>query len=227
MTRAITFSVKICGITNETDARAAISAGADCIGLNLYSPSRRSVTLGQAASIASAVDKNAKKVGLFVNHTLNEIREAVAQSVFDIVQLHGDEPPELLAELRDVCVMKAFRLSPRTLAGVDAFLSQSESLGRLPDFVLIDADQGGKFGGTGQVVDWQLVASERKIFRGLPLILAGGLNPANVEAAIDAVRPDAVDVSSGVESGPGKKDPTKLQRFVTEARRALAKMAKG
>jgi phosphoribosylanthranilate isomerase len=156
------------------------------------------------------------------------------------IQLHGDEPPELLSDLRShglgtsddllqafghvptVPVTRAFRCRDADLAEHAAYLAKCQELSALPQAVLLDAFAPGAYGGTGQVVDWQAVASRGSALFGLPVVLAGGLTPETVGAAIAIARPDAVDVASGVESSPGKKDYAKTMAFVAAANKAFA-----
>jgi phosphoribosylanthranilate isomerase len=139
------------------------------------------------------------------------------------VQLHGDERPEYLSRLpRKVSIVRAYRCGAQGLAPLRVYLDECRSLGRTPDAVLIDADAQGEFGGTGRVADWNRIAEERDLVGGVRLILSGGLTPANVAESIAAVQPDGVDVASGVESAPGRKDAALIQQFVAAARYAFA-----
>ena len=217
------FRIKICGITNVGDARLAADAGADAIGLNFFSKSRRFVSLQDACSIASAIPNHVVKVGVFVNHAAAEIDEIAKSVPLDIVQLHGDERPtaaRTTAKKRRCSA--AHRCNRDGLAALAEFLDECRNLGRMPNAVLVDADAGSEYGGTGQVADWSRIAKERATLAGLPLILAGGLTAANVSAAIAAVWPDAVDVASGVERMPGVKDEQLLRKFVAAAKQAFA-----
>jgi phosphoribosylanthranilate isomerase len=215
------FWIKICGITNIDDARAAADAGADAIGLNFFSKSRRFVDPRSAAHIAGELPTDILKVGVFVNHDLHQITEIVGQVGLDAVQLHGDEPALLVAELPPhVRIVRAHRCGREGLAPLAPYLDECHSLGRMPDLLLIDADAGADFGGSGTLADWALIRQQKDLFCGLPLILAGGLTPDNVADAIEAVAPNGVDVASGVERESGLKDPDLIARFVTTARNA-------
>jgi phosphoribosylanthranilate isomerase len=217
------FRIKICGITNLDDAQAAVDADADAVGLNFFRQSRRLVEPEIARAIAAGLPAGVMKVGVFVNHDAAEIVKISQLVGLDCIQLHGDERPALLAQLpRHVGIVRAHRCGRDGLATLARYLDECRSAGRLPDAVLIDADAGSEFGGTGQVADWSRIANERAALAGLPLILAGGLTPDNVSAAIAAVRPDAVDVASGVEGQPGLKDQELLSRFVAAAKQAFA-----
>lgn len=192
------------------------------IGLNFYQDSPRYVAPDQAQKIAVEVPLT---TGVFVNATDDEIN-SIADSVdLDWVQLHGDEPPEMLADLRDdLPIIRVYCLTERGLAAVAADLEKCNASGRSPSAVLVDATVAGQYGGTGKTADWQALAGYQKWLGQIPLILAGGLHPDNVGAAINSVLPFAVDTASGVESAPGVKDPQKMQSFVRVAKSAFLGM---
>jgi len=241
------FRIKICGITRPEDALAVASSGADAIGLNFCQQSPRFVSADRARKIAAATGGSLAKVGVFANATSGEIDRLCGAVGLDWVQLHGDEPPELLSELGAQKILRAFRLDDRGLGPIADYLDACRVAGRMPDAVLVDAHVAGQYGGTGRTVDWQALTNsnrdpaatesasrlaigdrpadgvDSKWRRGLPLVLAGGLTPDNVAEAIRTVRPDAVDTASGVESAPGLKDPDRCKRFIAAAREALAK----
>jgi len=250
------FQIKICGITSVDDALMAAEAGASAIGLNFYDQSPRHLQPDVAGDIVRAVREDypperLEIYGVFVNATVDDIlwtlRDGdlygVEQSLG--IQLHGDEPPEFLAELKEqglgrgqellaaaghaplVQVVRAFRCSSAGMREVESYLALCRKFGALPHSVLLDAYQPGSYGGTGKVVDWNVVQRERESVLGLPVILAGGLTPDNVAQAITTARPDAVDVASGVESSPGKKDPAKVRKFIAEAQEAFAALGRG
>lgn len=216
------FRVKICGITTAKDALMAIESGADCIGLNFFEKSQRFVTPKRAKAIADALPAAAKTVGVFVNAPAAEIRQIAAFLSLDAVQLHGDEPPELIADLAGVEVVRAFRFDSQGWEPCRRYLDHCRSLGAFPAAILIDGFRKGEFGGTGTPADWAVVARYRELGIGVPLLLAGGLTHENVAAAIAAVRPDGVDTASGVESAPGVKDAAKVAAFVNAARQQFA-----
>ena len=218
------FEIKICGITNVDDALAAVDAGADAIGLNFYRGSKRCVDVDEARQIVDAIGNRAEKIGVFVNQSADDIREICRDTGLHLIQLHGDEPPELLRLLnKDHDLIRARRLDERGLSAiVDDLQACSDLSGFFPDAILVDSAVSGQFGGTGLAVDWQLLANYRELLGSTPLILAGGLVPANVGEAIRIVRPQAVDVASGVESTPGKKDTAKMRDFVDAAQAAFA-----
>ena len=213
------FRIKICGITTIDDAVAAAAAVADAIGLNFYRDSPRYVTEETAQAIVRAMPNTILKVALFVNHPAAKIRDLVDRLGLDLVQLHGDEPAEFLAEIPDLPVMRAFRLGPAGLKPICNYLRQCERCGCLPRLVLLDACKTGHYGGTGELADWTTALAYRSECAYPPFVLAGGLNPENVADAISTVRPFAVDASSGVESSPGKKDRKLLAAFVQAAAR--------
>ncbi len=216
---SLPFQIKICGVTTPEDAKVAADAGADAIGLNFYPRSKRFVTLEQAATISAAIPSGVAKVGVFVNASLEEIAAAVSALSLDLVQLHGDEPPEIIGKIRRP-VVRALRWGAAGSKPIDEYLARCSSLNSPLQMLLLDSQSDGQFGGTGATADWEQIAQWRTAC-GIPLALAGGLTPQNVAAAVAAVHPDAVDTASGVESSPGRKDAAKVQAFVAAARRAL------
>jgi phosphoribosylanthranilate isomerase len=209
------FRIKICGVTRPADAASIADAGADAIGLNFYSASPRFVDDDRAAEIIAALPAHVAKVGVFVNADAATIRKKVERLGLDWVQLHGDEPPEFVAELPGLAVIRAVRL--QDWASVLLPASKGKLI-RLPKAVLIDAYSASAYGGTGTTVAWEAVPGAKNRLAGLPVILAGGLTPENVAEAIQMARPDAVDTASGVESSPGIKDLAKVREFVAAAR---------
>jgi phosphoribosylanthranilate isomerase len=215
------FQIKICGITNPHDALAVANAGADAVGLNFYPPSPRHVSHDVAKRIAAVIPAGIVKVGLFVNAPAADVCRLYDELHLDLIQLHGDEPPEYLAQLGSRPIMRVFRVAPGQLAPAIDYLARCRTLSVMPRMVLIDSLVAGEFGGTGKAADWS-AAREYLAPPGLPpLVLAGGLTPANVAQAILAVHPAAVDVATGVESAPGHKDPAALNAFVRAAREAF------
>lgn len=216
------FWIKICGITNLNDARAAAEAGADALGFNFFNKSRRFVDPQTARQIVDQLSANLLKVGVFVNHDTAHIAEIIDRVGLNAVQLHGDEPAALISELPShVRIVRAHRCGVDGLAPLARYLDECHALGRMPDVLLIDADAGADFGGSGKLADWAVIRRQKESL-GLPLILAGGLTPDNVAAAIEAVAPNGVDVASGVEREPGLKDPKLIAEFITAARAASA-----
>jgi phosphoribosylanthranilate isomerase len=203
--------VKICGITNWPDAKAACDAGANMLGFNFYEKSLRRVSTVEAATMRARLPADVQAVGLFVNAKPAEILSLHGFVRFNAAQLHGDETPSIVSDVaRVVPVVKAFRV------GVDFPLSTLDKYLDAFGF-LLDGSRAGQFGGTGSSTDWNVARRAAAAHR---IVLAGGLTPENVGAAIRSVRPYAVDVASGVESKPGKKDHAKLQAFIEEVRNA-------
>lgn len=205
--------VKICGITNQCDALLCANLGADAIGFNFYKKSKRFITPVHAGSIIEQLNGQISKFGVFVNPTIEEIIDTVRRARIDVIQLHGDESPRFVSDLRSVTqtpIVKAVRIS-------NTFDSSSLS-DFMADAFLLDSYSEGQFGGTGARFDWDKAIAALEL--GFPIYLAGGLNPENVGEAIRAVRPFAVDVASGVEMTPRKKDPAKLEAFIMNAKQA-------
>lgn len=215
------FRVKTCGITSVEDAQTVARAGADAVGLNFYPNSPRCIAAEVARSIVDVLPERVVKVGLFVNAEVQQILGAFDLLGLDLIQLHGDEPPELIAALGDRPVMRAFRLGPAGLGPVAEYLRQCRGLGCMPQLVLIDSHVRGVYGGTGTTADWEAARLYPIEQDNPPLVLAGGLTPGNVAEAIRTVNPRAVDTASGVESEPGRKDPAAVEAFVRAACRAF------
>ena len=197
--------VKICGLTDPADAVAAAEAGADAIGM-IFAPSRRQVSVEEAIAIAAAVPAEVLTVGVFRDHLASEVIEVADAVGLGAVQLHGSEPPELSHRVRDAVatVIKAVSVSDPELSTIDEHRA---------DIVLLDAPVPGG----GVPFDWTLVGDLTSRHR---ILLAGGLRPETVTEAIETVRPWGVDVASGVESVPGRKDHAAVARFVAAARAA-------
>jgi phosphoribosylanthranilate isomerase len=203
--------IKICGITNLADAKAATDAGANALGFNFYEKSLRRVVTADAAQIRSKLPKEVEAVGVFVNAKPADISSLRAFVRFDTAQLHGDETPEIVSRVASsLPVIKAFRVDANFAAAV---------LNRYSDVFafLFDAARAGQYGGTGQTTDWDFARRAATAHR---IILSGGLKVENVAEAIRVVRPYGVDVASGLETKPGKKDHAKLKEFIDEVRRA-------
>lgn len=215
------FHVKICGITSAADAQVAADAGADAVGLNFYPKSPRFVSLDQARAIVHALPSDTVKVGVFVNSSPGDVRRVFEDIGLDLVQLHGDETSHDIERLKDLRVIRALHLTDAGLPPLLDYITGCQDLGVVLEGVLIDSFQRGVYGGTGLTADWPILFPLNGVAMGVPLILAGGLSPANVAAAIRQVRPAAVDTASGVESSPGQKDPNLVRQFVTAARDAF------
>ncbi|MEI8119110.1 MAG: phosphoribosylanthranilate isomerase [Methylophilaceae bacterium] len=204
--------VKVCGITRLEDALAAITHGADAIGLVFYEPSDRNVSISQAVAIANQIPAFVSVVGLFVNAEADFVQQVLSEVKLDLLQFHGDETPSYCAQYQRPYI-KAIRVKPDTnLLQCAKDFSSAKGL-------LLDTYTEGVAGGTGHVFDWNLIPQQLiNMQLGLlpPVILAGGLTSANVAQAIAQVRPFAVDVSGGVESAKGIKDVAKMAAFMQQ-----------
>jgi phosphoribosylanthranilate isomerase len=208
--------IKICGIINVTDAEQAASLGADAVGLNFYAKSPRCIDAAMARVILNVLPPFVEPVGLFVNEPLADAQRTAQALNLRTIQVHGDHHEILPAG--HVRWIPAFSVEGAAgLQHITSYLEKLKSAGALPAAILVDAHVPGRYGGTGQIAPWQLLADFNP---GVPLILAGGLTPDNVADAIRIVRPYAVDVASGVESSPGKKDSDKMRRFIDAVRGA-------
>ncbi|MDR3401176.1 MAG: phosphoribosylanthranilate isomerase [Chthoniobacter sp.] len=204
--------VKICGITNEEDARAATDLGADALGFNLWPGSKRHIDLDRAFSWIRGLPPLVTRVAVLVNESLDEARRIAAHPAIDLVQFHGDEDESYCAQFA-ACgrpFIKALRIRDSgSLDNLDRFSTPS---------ILLDADAGAAYGGTGLQLDPALAVEAARRFPGVKIVLAGGLKPENVAAAVRVAQPYAVDVASGVEAAPGRKDHEKLGRFIAAVR---------
>jgi len=200
-----TVRIKICGVTRLEDALSAARLGADALGFNFWPGSKRHLDAAAARRIISRLPPFVTPVGVFVNQSEGEMRAIAAETGIQVFQLHGDEPPELCARL-PLPVVKAIPVDQvRTLSKLLSYEVQA---------FLLDTPSRG-YGGSGEPFDWSLAEGVSEV---APVVLAGGLTPENVGAAIRAVRPWAVDVASGVESSPGVKNPGRMARFVSAVR---------
>jgi len=201
--------IKICGITNVEDAKVAWESGADALGFVLYAKSPRYVEPQLIKSIVSTLPPFVVSVGIFVNESSKTVQNIMEKCGLTYAQLHGDESPEYCATLGRP-ILKALRLKDRS-----SFLSLAEYRGRagVKGFV-VDTFSESAYGGTGQTTDWSLAA---EVANATTILLAGGLTPDNVQEAITQVQPYGVDVSSGVEASPGKKDHDKVRAFIHAA----------
>jgi phosphoribosylanthranilate isomerase len=201
--------VKICGITNKEDALCAAGCGAAALGFIFYRPSPRYIKPSDARKIAGVLPDDLVKVGVFVNEKPEEIKRIVEYCALDMIQLHGDESPEFCREFPSAHVIKAVELKNEA----DFVYAKSYHVGA----ILVDSRHAGLYGGTGKKANWDLAC---RIKNKKPLILSGGLNEKNVAEALKVVAPAALDINSGVESEPGKKDHTKLARIFDIIRHA-------
>ncbi len=206
--------VKICGITNESDAVGAIEAGADALGFNVVPRSKRWIDLDAAASWIAKLPKNVWKVAVTADPDWEDACRIGQLNFIDALQLHGNESAEFCRRLRGagIAFAKALPMGP------------SHSLGAIPDFftdtIILDSASSAGFGGSGKTFPWKFAWQFAQKHRELKLILAGGLNPENVAEAVKAVRPRGVDVTTGVEEKPGQKDQRLVKAFVEAARAA-------
>ncbi len=199
--------VKICGITRLEDALACINQGVSAIGF-VFAPSKRQITVAKAYELSRQVPPFITKVGVFVNEDASVIREILKDCLLDLAQLHGTES-QTITDILPGRVVKAFR------AGLD---HPDPAWRNLPiRAILIDTFASGSTGGTGQTFDWRLFEEFRTL--GYPMILAGGLHPGNIQTAIETVRPDAIDLSSGVELEPGIKDHRKIRELMNNVQK--------
>jgi phosphoribosylanthranilate isomerase len=199
--------VKICGITNLADAVAAAEAGADALGFVFYGPSPRCISVEAAADLIRKLPPLVMKVGVFVNAPEDFVVGAIRECDLNLLQFHGDEPPDYCVQF-GLMSMKAFRI--RDAASLQALQSYPT------DAWLLDAYVTDRLGGTGDTFNWDLALEARNW--GRPIFLAGGLTPGNVAEAVCRTKPYGVDVSSGVESVPGKKNRARVRAFIQAAK---------
>jgi len=202
--------IKICGITNQDDAETAVHEGADALGFVFYAQSPRYVEPAVAKQIIRSLPPFVLPVGVFVNQDLDSVRRLFDDCGLALAQLHGDESPDFCESLKRP-VLRALRLQSRS-----SFLALAEFKGRMGvrGFV-VDAFSDTVYGGTGHTTDWSLAG---EVAKAVPILLAGGLTPENVQEAIRQVQPYGVDVSSGVEQSPGRKDSAKMRAFIQSVR---------
>jgi phosphoribosylanthranilate isomerase len=205
--------IKICGITRAEHAAAAAAAGADAIGLVFYRPSPRRLELDQAAEIAAAAGPFVARVAVFVNPSVAEVARVIERMPIELLQFHGEEEPEFCVQFA-----RPYLKAARVLPGLDLikyFARYGEAAGWL-----VDAFRDREYGGTGERFDWSLIPARSA----RPLVLSGGLRAENVAQAVRRVRPWALDVSTGVESAKGHKDPSLVRQFIDAVRRADAEI---
>lgn len=204
----MTTIIKICGIKTLKDALAAIHAGADYLGFNFYPKTVRYIEKETCAKITSVLKRehpNIKLIGVFVNSSADEVKNILETCSLDLAQLHGDETPQMFAQLAPRA-FKAFRGIPEGIEGYERNKAPA---------LLVDAAVKNVYGGSGVTADWSAAAELAKRY---PLLLAGGLTPENVADAVRQVKPWGVDVASGVESAPGEKDAGRMKAFVQAVR---------
>jgi len=203
--------VKICGITNLADALLSAKFGADALGFNFYEKSQRYIAPEKAREIIKELPAHVLKVGVFVNENLNKIIEIAATAKLDAIQLHGEETPEFVRELKaktNLEIIKAFRVSPE--------FKPENVLQQEVDAILLDSYSRHENGGTGETFDWEIAKKVREIFP--KMYLAGGLSAKNVAKAILIVKPFAVDACSSIEKLKGIKNHTKVKNFLFQVK---------
>lgn len=195
--------VKICGITNIGDAYWAAESGADALGFIFYPKSQRYIAPERAKEIIHKIPGSIGKVGVFVNQEIQAVKEIVSFCGLHLIQLHGDESPDYCGQFSRSTLIKTVSVCTE------------EEVQRLEHYpvkaILVDTHDPDRYGGTGKKSDWALALKVKKTH---PLILAGGLNEENIKRAIETVRPDALDINSGVEISPGKKDAHKIREIM-------------
>lgn len=200
--------VKICGITNLDDARAAVNAGCDALGFVFFKKSPRYIEPDRAKEIIRQIPKRIIKIGVFVNSAERLVKRIAASCKLDILQFHGAQSPEFCAKFKSYKIIKVFRVKNKIdrnqLRKYDAFA------------FLFDSFTRSKIGGSGKKFDWELIGCLAGSAK--PVFLSGGLDEKNVRLAIKAAKPDWVDVSSGIELSPGKKDHKKMEKFIRAAK---------
>jgi phosphoribosylanthranilate isomerase len=201
--------IKICGITQAAEAEVAVEAGANALGFMFFEGSRRNISVEKAHAIIRDLPPFVSKVGVFVNASADDIERAIEKTGIDTLQFHGEETPEACRGF-GLKTIKAFRIQGKDML---ALMPRYDV-----DAWLLDSFVAGARGGTGKTFNWDLAVHARSL--GTPVMLAGGLTPQNVKRAIEHVQPYAVDVSSGVESAPGKKDPALIKAFIENALQA-------
>ena len=203
--------VKICGLTNLEDALTATEAGADVLGFILYPKSKRFTKVKDVRKITSELPPFVIKAGVFVNEDPRNVLEILSYAYLDLAQLHGDETPEECEYIGANRVIKVFRLKEiGEVEKIEPYIGKIRA-------ILLDTYSKDSYGGTGKTFNWEIAKAVKERFD-IPVILSGGLNPENVAEAIKEVNPYAVDVSSGVETEPGKKDHKKVKAFVKAAK---------
>jgi phosphoribosylanthranilate isomerase len=200
--------VKICGITNIDDARAAVESGADALGFIFVKASPRYIEPRAAADIVRKLPPFIKTVGVFVNEPVETVGQIASEAGIDLIQLHGDESPEICRRLKKRAI-KVIRV--KSLESLESVIDFKDVISSL----LLDTYSQEMHGGTGHIFNWDIAVEAKKYGR---IILSGGLTPDNVADAVRYVRPYAVDVSSGVELSRGKKDHARLKLFIERAK---------
>ncbi len=212
--------VKICGFKDLKLAEIAVEAGVDAIGLNFYAKSSRFITPANAEKISKSLKIRVLTVGLFVNHSTDEVSEIITQCELSAAQFHGDESPEFLSDIQnrfpDLKIIKAYRMKGNDLSPLKVYLDQCKQLNFELFACLVDAFSDKQYGGTGKTVQWSALREEYSSSDWPPLILAGGLNLNNVSEAIEQAKPWGIDLASGVESAPGIKNADLIKDLMNQ-----------
>lgn len=217
----VSLRIKICGVTSEADAHQAALLGADAVGLNFHPASPRHIDSAAVEPILRRLPPFVSAVGVFCNWPLRQVFPFVSgyRGRIGVIQWHGDDPE--VSETYPFHYIPAFQVRDEEgLIAITRFLDAAHDMGRMPAAILIDGHAPGIYGGTGVPAPWKLLAGYQSR---VPIILAGGLTPDNIAEAVRLVKPYGVDVASGVESEPGKKDAEKMRRFIGNAREAAAR----
>lgn len=207
--------VKICGITNTEDALWAASLGADYIGLNFYKNSLRNISVENARNIVEKLPHFVLPVGVFVDEDENKIQKVAKKTNIRIIQLHGNETPEKCRRIKEVLslpIIKAFKVKDESI--IETIRDYLQDI----DYILLDTHVEGMEGGTGEVFNWDIAVKVSKEYCNKPLFLAGGITPENVTSAIEKVLPYGIDVASGVERSPRRKDYDKMRSLILSAK---------
>lgn len=214
--------VKLCGARDSDTARMLAALRPDAIGFNFFERSVRYISTSVAAEACRTLPDDVMAIGVFVNESADSLLSMIDACGLAGVQLHGDEPPSLVAAIRqarpELAIVRAWRVGADGLSPLAAYLAECSRLGVLPDAVLVDAHVAGSYGGTGKTAPWERLREYDAAWP--PLILAGGLVAENVSEAIDVVRPFGVDTAGGIESSPGVKDPTRAAAFIAALKHA-------
>jgi len=220
--------IKICGLRDVATARNIAVFGPDAVGLNFFDKSPRCVTVAAAAEIVAILPENIEPVGVFVNHTADQIASICSRCGLTSVQLHGDEPPELLAKLHGkndkLRIIRAFRFGADFTRQLAKYLDSLAELDVRLSACLIDANVPGVYGGSGETAPWDELVKSYLWDAWPPMILAGGLKPENVSEAIGTVQPWGVDTASGVEATVGTKDVQLVRTFIENARSTFERL---
>lgn len=216
--------IKICGCTDPADFAGWEGSAVDAVGLNFFPGSKRFLAPERRQFVSAAIPDGLLRVGVFVNESPAAVRQAAEECRLDYMQLHGDEPPEVEAELADLATIRAIRCVNSPREAVESYFRRMERAGiETAKTLLLDAYRPGAWGGTGATLPWTELEGVFADWPDVRWILAGGLTPENVAKAIEQAKPFGVDVAGGVETFPGRKDSTAVHQFAERADAALRK----